>query len=236
MFKNEELGIREWVEHYKWQGADGILLLNNNSTDNWKAKLEGLESFVTVLDAPENHKQADYYNSIGLPWLKEHKVDVVGVFDLDEYMFSTDGRPIKETIQEIFGSSNRPPGFVCTWHLFGSSGHIEQPESIRNGFTKRKEEKMAYNGKSVLWVEDIEFIQLHESNVKDGKKLDSCPANLQFNHYVIQSRKFFETVKMTRGDAFYGNSKHRTWEYFDENDYKEVEDTTLQTLVQESGN
>jgi hypothetical protein len=234
IFKNEAMGIREWVEHYKWQGADGVLLLNNESTDNWKEKLNGLESFATVLDAPGAHKQAEHYNKIGLPWLKEHKVDVVAVLDLDEFLFRTDGQPLRTTIQSVFGQSNRPPGFLCLWHLFGSSGHVEQPESIRKGFIHRKKDRMEYNGKSILWVDDIEFIQLHDSNVKDGKKLDTCPSELQFNHYVIQSREFFEKIKMTRGDAFYGNSTHRTWEYFDQNDFKDVEDTLLKKFVEES--
>ena len=37
---------------------------------------------------------------------------------------------------------------------------------------------------------------------------------------------------MTRGDAFHANTTHRTWEYFDQNDYKEVEDTTLKEFVE----
>ena len=37
IFKNESMGIREWIEHYVWQGVDKILLINNNSTDYWKA-------------------------------------------------------------------------------------------------------------------------------------------------------------------------------------------------------
>ena len=61
IFKNEAMGIREWVEHYKWQGADKVLLLNNNSTDNWKEQLQGFEGFVTVTDAQKNGAQVEHY-------------------------------------------------------------------------------------------------------------------------------------------------------------------------------
>ena len=34
IFKNESMGIREWINHYQWQGVDNILLINNDSTDD----------------------------------------------------------------------------------------------------------------------------------------------------------------------------------------------------------
>ena len=58
MFKNEAMGIREWVEHYVWQGVDTILLLDNNSTDDWRSKIRDfhemedttLKNLVEALD------------------------------------------------------------------------------------------------------------------------------------------------------------------------------------------
>jgi len=41
------MGIHEWIEHYQWQGIDEILLINNDSTDDWKDKIKGL-NHVTI--------------------------------------------------------------------------------------------------------------------------------------------------------------------------------------------
>lgn len=43
IFKNEAFNIREWVEHYEWQGADKIFLIDNGSTDN---SMELLSDYV----------------------------------------------------------------------------------------------------------------------------------------------------------------------------------------------
>ena len=137
MFKNEAMGIREWIEHYLWQGVDTILLLDNNSTDDWKSKIQDYlyVGKVTVLYAPDTHAQNRQYNSIGMPWLKEQNVDVLAILDLDEFIFGTDGKTLKEYVLEIFGSPNRPSRIFCKWTLFGSSNLEEQPESIRKSFT-----------------------------------------------------------------------------------------------------
>ena len=82
IFKNEAMGIREWIEHYKWQGVDEILLLDNNSTDNWREKIVGLEQNLTVLSAPRNHYQKENYVDVGFPWLKERGIKVLAILDI----------------------------------------------------------------------------------------------------------------------------------------------------------
>ena len=242
IFKNEAMGIREWIEHYKWQGVDEILLLDNNSTDNWKEKIKGLEDNVTVIHAPRNHVQAENYVNLGLPWLKEHGVQVLGILDLDEYMFGTDGKNLKKHVEQIFGAADRPSQFSCRWTMFGSSGHDKQPESIRKSFTWRKKE-LDFNIKSVVWLNDIvdltgglpndihvyyKGVNQHRCNVSG--RTDQCPSGIQINHYAIQSKEFFEKVKMTRG-AVETPINVRDWAYFERYDHKEEEDTKLKDLV-----
>ena len=36
IFKNEGMNIKEWIEHYIWQGIEHFYLINNDSTDNYK--------------------------------------------------------------------------------------------------------------------------------------------------------------------------------------------------------
>ena len=234
MFKNEAMGIREWIEHYLWQGVDTILLLDNNSTDDWKSKIVGLEDRVTVIPAPAKHAQNPQYNSIGIPWMKERNVDVLAILDLDEFMFGADGVSLRKHVEGIFGSTNRPSRIFCKWKVFGSSGLDRQPASIRKSFTWRQDKTPDYaNVKSISWLADIPDggADLHASHVTG--RVEECPPTIQLNHYAIQSRQYFEEIKMTRGAADSEIHEHvRTWQYFKDYDHHEVEDTTLKELVE----
>jgi hypothetical protein len=232
IFKNEAMSIREWVEHYKWQGADEILMLDNDSTDGGADLVRDI-SGVTIIDAKEPHEQKKHYDKIGFPWLKEHHVDILGVFDLDEYMYGKDGRSLKEHAVEIFSAPHRPSQFSCNWMMFGSSDHVKQPASVRKGFTWRKIEPQI-NWKSVVWFNDLkpDGLMFHKHNVI-GKTIDN-PPGIQLNHYIIQSKEFYEKVKMARGAADM-KVNVRDWKYFEGNDFKEVEDTELKDLVEKAG-
>ena len=229
IFKNEAMGIREWIEHYKWQGADKILLLDNNSTDDWRDKITGFEHFVTVLAAPNDHYQSGNYRDIGIPWLKENGIDIVVTLDIDEFMFGADGRLLKEYIIDVFSSANRPSQFTCKWTMFGSSGHITQPSDIRTSFTWKKSDLVNLT-KPVTWVNDIRDIQNPHGFEVTGETQE-CPSGIQLNHYAIQSREYFEKIKMTRGDVV--NSVNlRDWHYFTSYDYREEEDVKLKDLLE----
>ena len=234
IFKNEAMGIREWIEHYIWQGVDKILLLDNNSTDNWRdaiKDIKDIDKYVTVKHAEKIHAQDEHYNTLGWPWLKENNIKVVGILDLDEYMFGTDGKNLKQHVVEIFSAPNRPSRFSCNWTMFGSSGHDKQPASIRKSFTMRMRE-LGKDVKTIAWVDDIKEggLHLHTSHVT-GNTIE-CPAGIQLNHYAIQSREFFEKVKMSRGDAHSAKSNSvRDWTYFERYDFKDLEDRKLADIT-----
>lgn len=233
LFKNEAMGIREWVQHYKWQGVNHILLLDNNSTDNWRNALDGYESFVTVIPAPEPHAQTKHYNTIALPWLKAHNYDVAGIVDLDEYAFGLPGRSLRGHLEQLFSVPPRPSQLLLKFHMFGSSGRVKQPRSIRRGFTWKKREVATNNTKAFVWVNDVIRIGVHRSRVRGTTIV--APPGLQLNHYVLQSREFFKKVKMQRGDAVKGEwDSARDWNYFRRYDTNEVEDTLLQRMVNEA--
>ncbi len=237
IFKNESMGIREWVEHYLWQGVDTILLLDNNSTDDWKSKIQDYldGGKVTVLPAPAKHAQNEHYNNIGMPWFKERKVDVLAILDLDEFMFCKDGKILRQYVEEIFGTPTRPSRIYCKWTMFGSSGLDRQPASVRKSFIWRKKDKSEVpNIKSISWIADIKDkgANLHQSYVTG--RVEECPETIQLNHYAIQSKQYFEEVKMTRGAADSALHENvRTWEYFKRYDFHEEEDTKLKDLVEE---
>ena len=165
---------------------------------------------------------------LGLPWLKQHGVDVLAILDLDEFMFGTDGKNLKQHVVKVFGVDNPPSQFSCHWTMFGSSGHDKQPPSIRKGFTWRKKD-LDQNIKSVMLLKDVTGLGLHSSAVT-GQAVP-CPPGIQLNHYAIQSKEFFEKVKMTRGAADQIVNV-RDWNYFNIYDVKDEEDTKLKDLVE----
>jgi hypothetical protein len=237
IFKNESMVLKEWIEHYKWQGVDVIILLNNDSTDDWKSITDQFKDFVTVKDVPGRHMQMHAYNTVGIPFLKEQAVDVMIVADVDEYYFGKDGRLLKDYIQEFFTKPGHAPGFTCGWSMFGSNGHKTQPQSIREGFTMRwrteSEPENGISGKTIMLLSELKndiYSEIHIPEL-NGPRV-SCPNGLQLNHYTVMSKEYFDKVKQTRGDAHIAASNSaRNEEYFNRYDKNNVSDTVLADQV-----
>lgn len=258
IFKNEETAIREWIQHYKWQGVDEIVMLDNNSTDGWRDKIKDLMDHVTVVHAPKPHAQLANYEMHGVPALKKLGVNVVAILDLDEFMFGTDGKNLKEHVRDIFGDANTRPSLISYWWMqFGSSGLKKQPESIRKSFIWRVKDPKEYFTKmnnltgcykTIFWLDDLVKIDQHNPVMKEGTKkllLDDAPKGIQVNHYRVQSEEWYRDVKMRRGNVYHSeeniktkgkagaNSGIRDMERFKEEDVNEVKDKVLRNLVVE---
>jgi len=242
IFKNEKMAIREWVDHYKWQGADYILLLDNNSTDGGADLVKDIEG-VTILPAPAMNSQEPTYNAVGLPWLREKNIDILMIVDLDEFVFSTDGRPLKEAATEFFASDAGLSMCTMRWTMFGARGgegaeadiFEKQPQSIRKSFVWRKD-ALDKNTKAIMLLKDVKDggLFMHASDVT-GRSTE-CPANIQLNHYAIQSKEFFGNVKMTRGDATTATSNSiRNWDYFKRYDFHDRKETLLKDMLEKAG-
>jgi hypothetical protein len=233
LFKNEAMAMREWLSHYKWQGIDRILLMDNNSTDDWRPALKGFESMVDTVSAAKDYAQNEHYNTLGREWIEKHKIDVVGIMDLDEFAFGLHGRNLRSHLEQLFsgeGGVPRPSQLLMKFNMFGSSGLDKQPASIRRGFTWRKRDTMANNTKAFIWTDDLIEFGIHQSDVS-GETL-IAPPGIQLNHYNIQSREFFRKVKMTRGSATRKTwNKARNWRFFKRYDINEYEDTVLRDML-----
>ena len=235
IFKNESMVMREWIEHYKWQGMDMIYMINNDSDDDWQSIVKDYEGFVTAVDYPGKHVQLKAYNEKAIPFLREKGIDVIVVVDLDEYLFGTDGKNLKEHIQEVFSKPDRPSAFTCGWTMFGSSGFKTQPASIRESFvgtwTGTAEPENGVSGKTVTLLSDIKELTSQHIPDVSGRR-DSCPAGLQINHYPIMSEEYFQKVKMPRGDVLTQiNENARDMDYYRRYDKNDVKDTKLADLV-----
>jgi hypothetical protein len=227
IFKNEEMVIREWIEHYLWQGADYIILLNNGSTDNFREQLDGFDERVIVIDAPEQHAQIKNYNSFGLPEVKKRNISMLAVVDVDEFLFSKDGSSLKSSLMRIFSENPGVSQLSVNWTMFGSNDYNKQPNSVRLSFTKRAKD-LHPNVKSILLVKEINSIDIHSHNMNGNTK--NISDTIQLNHYAIQSKEYFEKVKMSRG-AVDRTDNVRNWEYFHRYDHKDEDDFLLRDYV-----
>jgi hypothetical protein len=245
IFKNESINIREWASHYRWQGASALLLLNDSPRSNdeplWQRELRGFEDFVTVLDAPFRHAQERNYNEAGRAWLEARGCTFVAVLDLDEFMFvratSTMGngsaRDLRSEVQSAFETNKAVAELSCPWLMFGSSGLNAHPRglvaSVRLNFTWRALHPHSLT-KSIIRLARLVRFRVHNHEVQGITY--GCPPALALNHYPIQSREYFEAVKMTRGDVAAPElDKIRDLNYFRSYDGHDVEDTTLRDLV-----
>ena len=223
IFKNEADTIQEWIEHYRAEGVDHIFAINDGSDDDWEPKVRPFTSFVTVVNDTVPHQQSKKYNKYFLQAAKEYEWVIVA--DLDEYLY---GRP-NTLAQEL---KNIQADYVrVQWKMFGSNGHIQQPHSIRHGFTRRNYihgNVAASHYKSIIRTNKLLKLGIHDSetintppaphgtflcsglrapdknhslNLITTQEQELNTFPIHLNHYPIQSQEWFQKVKMKRGDV-----------------------------------
>lgn len=203
-------------------------------------ELEGFESFVTVIDARLNHEQVSYYNELGLPWLVARGCEFAVVLDVDEFVYvlpsyglSNVSLSLRETIVSTFDADLHLAQISCNWYMFGSSGLVKHPHAptggVRLNFTLRAA-LPHQNKKSFVRISSLYRFKVHQHDV-DGLSMN-CPPSIRLNHYAVQSREYFERVKIPRGDVASATlDSHRDWNYFSLYDFSEVHDEVLRDLV-----
>jgi hypothetical protein len=225
IFKNESQGMDEWIQHYLSQGVSHIFMINNGSTDNYMPILDKYSTFLTLYHLPEPHVQIHHYNTV-FPDIRASGYTWCGVFDMDEFVVLSDPSLSLPDYckRHLHGDVHQ---IRIQWKLFGSSGHIEQPPSIRCGFIHCDPEIVSH--KVIFRIDACKFIRIHDVEA-EGESILATDALIY--HYPIQSWDWFSKVKMTRGaadDVF--NVRNRA--YFDHYNARSTEvDTTLTDRVE----
>jgi len=257
-FKNESHILTEWIEHYLREGVDYFYLVNNGSTDDFMTPLQPYidRGIVFLTTDDTKHAQASLLYKYGIMPIKEaplcQQCEWIINVDLDEFMYGHgEGKNIKSYLSKL---SRKIKQVSVPWKMFGSSGFIEQPVSVVDNFINREQ----YLVKKDIYVKSIartqyiqDIIPIHVFNlIKSGKKkkktitcdgkkhsiypftcitehsLINC--QLHLNHYAIQSKNWFKSVKMTRGDVCSdANSSVRNEEYFRNYDHNDIVDNEL---------
>lgn len=256
-FKNESMVLESWLRHYISEGVEHFYIIDNGSQDDYLRILQHIPGdLITVVRdssppkmALQDHLMNKYFTSLivaDATW--------VMVVDVDEYVYPSD--PNSCIADVLAGLPSDVTRVWLPWKVFGSNGHIKQPQSIIQGFTKRgpvhinlDKHALGY-GKTIARVSNRLHLLTHSSttgnnpvhysngtlvNLGDhvAKELitdESIRTHpLQLNHYMFQSREYYETVKCSRGGGQSGHIKKYTMEYFDTHEphVNQIEDTQL---------
>lgn len=238
IMKNEAMNLDEWIRHYLWQGVSHIYLIDNGSDDHsfeiandWSKRAP-----VTVVSYPEQWLQRPHYwRAIKELRIRERSEWLI-ITDLDEFWFAKEHKTIPEAIADFHDLEL----IYCNWTVFGSSGFDRHPKSLRRDLIATFEENPLahrYDGRKFMvrteCLRAMLNLSIHYVVDIDSSAVATENRLLQLNHYMVQSREYFEKVKMVRGDV---NSEVggsiRTWEYFDSVEKRCTgEDHTLSRMV-----
>jgi hypothetical protein len=201
--KNEAWNIEEWLDHYCWQGADHVFLIDNGSTDDTAARIRPwIESgFVTVAAFPERHRQVQHYRKAFGRFGLYRRFEWLLVADADEFWFCKDGRSLPDALRD-FGAY---AVIYCNWTQFGSGGRRDHPASLRRELTLRDPHLAPH--RDTKWIARTEVLrgrrslQVHKVFGACSSRTLTANETFQVNHYRTQSLSFWQDVKMARGDV-----------------------------------
>lgn len=254
--RNRARYLKEWVVFHHLIGIRKFYIFLHKCTDNSIEVLGELAQnydikFMTVSDDVAMPQLAVYKYAY-----KEfnHEVDWMAFIDGDEFLFSPKFENINEVLEEH--SYTKTSALCAYWVCFGSSGHIDEPNGlITENFRYRGHLNMAANRhvKSIIKGRQGSLVDVCQnphifftplgSYDEIGRLIehaspdwDPSHETIRINHYVTQSRSFFEKNKALAGTAMDGvNSKivrdENWWVQHDTNDcYDDSMDVYLPKL------
>ena len=203
--KNENLYIREWVEHYRDLGVDEIFLYDNNESDGerfeWVIGDYIDEGFVKVIDVRGIEKGLVYdKNGINLQTkcyieTYESLPDNYGwvcFFDIDEFLVIKSGDNIKD-----FVTNRRFWGYdtiAVSWEHFDDNGLLEyDPRPVTERFT-HVSKIMRFGVKSIARTGKTIFNKKREHNIHvfllKGKRV----CHTDGSSFYISEGKIWQTI------------------------------------------
>ena len=232
IMKNEAMNLKIWIDHYRWQGVDHFYIIDNGCTDTSVQIIEDLikDGYpITLYKLYEKYKQSEHYRYVYDKEKLQEKTKWLIVADLDEFYYCNNSK-----ISNELKKYEDYDLIKSKWRIFGSNNYIEHPKDIRTSLTKRVE-KLSILGKYIFQTKNIysEAIDIHELNIGSYNNKIELSEIFRLNHYPIQSKEFFEKVKMTRGAADQLiNENVRDWNYFNSyNQNNDYEDNDLKNMI-----
>ena len=197
-FKNERNNIYEWILHYKSWGIDHIWMIDNGSQDDYNVDQFIKEGFVTVFNEPELGQQESYNK-----YLSQIKIDVtwLGVFDMDEFLYSKENDNLKKIISNI-DQNNKIISIQMTLFLpstFESAESIIENNTLVKCYDHNKYPKCLFN------LDLLNKVSIHGFEVDKKLHLTADKKLLCINHYRYGSFEYLYGIKEGRGGGVHKN-------------------------------
>jgi hypothetical protein len=123
------------------------------------------------------------------------------VADADEFWYA----PTGQTIVDAIGNLESFDLIYCNMSLFGAWTSDNHPASLRTDLVYRHPNLGPHEGSKWIAKTDAlktgRFMGVHRVGGVDSRRTITEHSTLTLNHYITQSRTFWFTVKMKRGDA-----------------------------------
>ncbi len=193
-FKNERHILEEWIQHYKTWGADHIWLIDNGSQDNYDITTYQDQNYVTVYHEPDLG-QVKAYNKY-LPELRK-LVKWLGVFDLDEFLYSKKTSNIKRILKTLKPTVN---AIKIQMSIF-LPATLTHPPSIVKSNTLKSHSDSIKHPKCLFNLDKCSKLEIHggKINPKYCLSIRSNSGFLAINHYRYGSFQYLYGIKEGRG-------------------------------------
>ena len=201
IYRNEAAYLAEWLEFHMLVGVEHFFLYDNASEDEHLEVLAPYleEGIVTLHDWPGTDGQLPAYDDC-LRWHR-HDSRWIAFIDLDEFLFSPTGRPVRELLPEY----EEWPAVAVSWVMFGHAGHRTRPSGlvIENYRGTVGMDNLTTNVKCIVDPTrashfrsshhlDYPYLTAVDENgfpVHGTKSLSGSSSRLRINHYYYKSEQ-----------------------------------------------
>jgi len=212
-FSNEAHIITEWITHYLNEGARHIYLIDNASTDNVKSRIERHPRFadnvITYIHEPS--KKISQSTMINKNFGK-HKAGKswVLVVDIDDFVYSREDT-IRVFLNKFLTEHKDASQILFPVRIFGSSGLVQQPDSVVQSFIQHMPYSANQPIKSLVDASRIMSFGVNHHYTSSGKcylssghkatpitesvRLPNSDFPVVANRYAIQSLEIYMNIK-----------------------------------------
>jgi hypothetical protein len=184
--KNEEMIIREWIDHYSSQGVEHFYIIDCGSTDRTSDILIN-HSDVSYYCFESNTKSKEYYYNEIFKTIK-NDCEWFITCNIDEYIYN---RQRGRTIVDYLNSINSD-AITLNAKVFTSNGFLNQPPSIRKYFTERL---IKLKNHKTMIIKASSVISLNNDIHRYKGSWIVNPKELAFNNYYVMSPEYYKRSK-----------------------------------------
>lgn len=232
IFKNEAPYLREWLLFHHLNGVERFYLYNNNSCDQYINVVEPFikRGLVELFDWPYESGQVSAYQDCLVRTAGRSRW--VAFIDIDEFLFCP-----QQLLTDFLRRYEAYPGVAVNWLIYGSNGHINEPEeNVVDAYTRRSHKDFVVNRhvkcivdprRTVKPLNPHSFIFTDGAAVNErlqpvcGPTCDHVCGHIRLHHYFSKSKAYF-AKKIDRGRAT--THLKRDWKIFHGHDRNEVFD------------